>query len=75
MFAYAEALCEAAGTSMSNVLRAQYFVPQVSAFAGIAAAWADAYGEQPHPFVCIQTPEVLPAPNASLLADFWIYVP
>lgn len=75
VYAYAEALCKAAGTSMANVLRAQYFVPQVSEFAGIAAAWTDAYGEQPHPFVCVQTPEPLPALNASLLADFWIYVP
>lgn len=75
VFSYLEALCKAAGTSMANVLRAQYFVPDVAEFAGIAAAWTAAYGDQPHPFVCIQTPEALPAPGAALLADFWIYVP
>jgi enamine deaminase RidA (YjgF/YER057c/UK114 family) len=73
VYDYVGALCRAAGTSMGNALRAQYFVSDVSAFPGIAMAWASRFGAQPHPFVCIQTPPAMPAPGAALIADFWIY--
>ena len=73
VYDYAEALCRAAGTAMANTLRAQYFVPDVSAFPGIAMAWGQRFGAQPHPFCCIQTPPAMPAPGAALIADFWIY--
>jgi enamine deaminase RidA (YjgF/YER057c/UK114 family) len=72
VYDYAEALCRAAGTTMANILRAQYFVPDVTQFPGIALAWGARFGAQPHPFVCIQTPAVMPAPGAALIADFWI---
>jgi enamine deaminase RidA (YjgF/YER057c/UK114 family) len=74
VYDYAEALCRAAGTSMGNLVRAQYFVSDVGAFPGIAMAWAAKFGAQPHPFVCIQTPAAMPAPGAALTADFWIYL-
>jgi enamine deaminase RidA (YjgF/YER057c/UK114 family) len=73
VYDYAEALCRAVGTSMANVLRAQYFVSNVTTFPGIAMAWASRFGAQPHPFVCIQTPPAMPVPGAALIADFWIY--
>src|SRR5205085_2136611 len=73
VYDYAEALCRAAGASMANPVRAQYFVSDVSAFPGIAMAWSSRFGAQPHPFVCIQTPPAMPAPGAALIADFWIY--
>jgi enamine deaminase RidA (YjgF/YER057c/UK114 family) len=69
---YAEALCKAAGTSLTKVLRAQYFVSDVTAFPGIAMAGASRFGAQPLPFVCIQTPPEMPAPGMALIADFWI---
>ena len=69
---YAEALCRAAGTSLAKVLRAQYFVSDLTAFPGIAAAWASLFGAQPLPFVCVQTPPQMPAPGMDLIADFWI---
>jgi enamine deaminase RidA (YjgF/YER057c/UK114 family) len=72
VYDYAEALCRAAGTSMANLLRAQYFVSDVAAFPGIAMAWAARFGAQPHPFVCVQTPPAMPAPGMALIADFWI---
>jgi len=74
VYGYAEALCRAAGTAMANVLRAQYFVSDVTAFPGIAMVWASRFGAQPHPFVCIQTPPAMPVPGAALIADFWLYV-
>jgi enamine deaminase RidA (YjgF/YER057c/UK114 family) len=70
---YAEALCEAAGTSLTKVLRAQYFVSDLTTtFPGIAMAWASRAGAQPLPFACIQTPPAMPAPGMALIADFWI---
>jgi len=69
---YAEALCKAAGTSLGNVLRAQYFVSDPAAFPGIAMAWASRFGTQPLPFACIRTPPAMPAPGMTLITDFWI---
>jgi enamine deaminase RidA (YjgF/YER057c/UK114 family) len=69
---YAEALCQAAGTSLTKVLRAQYFVSDPTGFPGIAMAWVSRFGTQPLPFVCIQTPPEMPAPGMALIADFWI---
>jgi enamine deaminase RidA (YjgF/YER057c/UK114 family) len=72
IYDYAEALCRAAGTEIGNVLRAQYFVSDVTAFPGISMAWSERFAHQPHPFVCVQTPPQMPAPCAALIADFWI---
>jgi enamine deaminase RidA (YjgF/YER057c/UK114 family) len=69
---YAEALCQAAGTSLQNLLRAQYFVSDVRHFPGVAMAWQARFGAQPLPFMCVQTPPDMPAPGMALIADFWI---
>jgi enamine deaminase RidA (YjgF/YER057c/UK114 family) len=74
VYQYAETLCRLAGTSMANLLRAQYFVSDPAAFPGIAMAWSARFGGQPHPFLCVRTPAPLPAPAAVLIADFWISV-
>lgn len=75
IYGYVEALCKAAGTSLSNIVRAQYFVSEVSAFPGIQSAWAARLGDQPHPFLCVQGADPFPAPGAAVIADFWIYAP
>jgi enamine deaminase RidA (YjgF/YER057c/UK114 family) len=72
IYRYAEALCQAAGASMTKLLRAQYFTADISAFAGIAMEWSARHGKQPHPFVCVQTPTPMPAPGMAVIADFWI---
>ena len=72
IYGYAEALSRAAGTTMGRLLRAQYFVADIAAFSGISMAWSSRYGGQPHPFVCAQTPQPMPASGAALIADFWI---
>jgi enamine deaminase RidA (YjgF/YER057c/UK114 family) len=74
IYDYVEMICKAGGTSPANIVRAQYFVEDVRDFAGITAAWKARYGEQPHPFVCIQVPGPLPAIGAAVIADFWIYI-
>ncbi|WP_240807034.1 RidA family protein, partial [Actinomadura geliboluensis] len=75
IYDHADALCAAAGTSMANAVRAQYFVTDVRDFPGVTAAWAARYGDEPHPFWCLQVPGPLPAPGAALIGDFWIYAP
>lgn len=75
VYDYAEALCKAAGTSLANLLRAQYFVTDPSTFPGIQMAWSARTGARPHPFVCVCTPLAMPAPRLALIADFWIYIP
>ena len=75
IYDYAEALCAASGTSLANVVRAQYFCTGAHEFPGIAAAWRARQGERPHPFLCIETPNTPPAPGATVIADFWIYAP
>src|SRR5438105_3393249 len=71
----AERICKAAGTGLSNIIRAQYFMRNARKFAGVEIAWMSRQGKQPHPFVCVQVPGTLPAPGASFTADFWIYAP
>jgi len=71
----AERICKAAGTTATNIVRAQYFMADVRQFPGVELAWMSRQGRQPHPFVCVQVPPPLPAPGAALTADFWIYAP
>jgi len=73
VYSYAEAYCKAAGTSMQNMLRAQYYVTDAREFAGISSAWIARYGKQPHPFVVVEVPDDMLAKHAVLTADFWIY--
>jgi enamine deaminase RidA (YjgF/YER057c/UK114 family) len=72
IYGYAEALCQAGGSAMAKLLRAQYFVDDMTAFSGIATAWAARYGSQAHPFCCVQTPNPMPATGCAVIADFWI---
>ena len=73
LFSHAEMVCKAVGVSMANVVRAQYFLTDIRDFAGVAAAWSDRYGRQPHPFAAVQVPGPMLAAGASVIADFWIY--
>jgi enamine deaminase RidA (YjgF/YER057c/UK114 family) len=73
VLSYADAVCKAVGVSVRNVVRAQYFLTDVKDFAGVAAAWSDRHGRQPHPFAAVQVPGPLPASGACLIGDFWIY--
>jgi enamine deaminase RidA (YjgF/YER057c/UK114 family) len=73
LLAYAEAVCKAVSVPIHNIVRAQYFFTDVRDFAGIAAAWSDRFGKQPHPFAAVQVPGPLPPSGATVVSDFWIY--
>lgn len=72
IYDHAEAIAKAAGTSMRNVVRIDYWVSDIREFPGVALAWAGRYGKAPHPFACVVTPK-LPAPGATVMADFWFH--
>jgi enamine deaminase RidA (YjgF/YER057c/UK114 family) len=72
IYDHAEAIAKAAGTEMRNVVRINYWVSDIREFPGVALAWTGRYGNAPHPFACVVTPK-LPAPGATVLADFWFY--
>jgi enamine deaminase RidA (YjgF/YER057c/UK114 family) len=72
IFEHAEAIAKAAGTSMRNVVRINYWISDIREFPGVALAWAGRYGSAPHPFSCVVT-QRLPAPGATVMADFWFY--
>ena len=68
----AEAICKAAGISMRNAVRAHYWVSDIKDFPGVALAWVGRYGTAPHPLACVVSPP-MPAPGATVMADFWFY--
>lgn len=72
IFDHAESIAKAAGISMRNVVRIDYWVTDIREFPGVGLAWAARYGNAPHPFACVVTPKS-PAPGASVMADFWFY--
>jgi enamine deaminase RidA (YjgF/YER057c/UK114 family) len=72
IYDHAEAIAHAAGTEMRNLVRVNYWVSDIREFPGVALAWIGRYGNAPHPFACAVTPK-LPAPGATVMADFWFY--
>jgi enamine deaminase RidA (YjgF/YER057c/UK114 family) len=72
IYAHAEAIAKAAGIGMRNLVRVNYWVSDIREFPGVVLAWAGRYGDAPHPFACVVTPK-LPAPGATVMADFWFY--
>jgi enamine deaminase RidA (YjgF/YER057c/UK114 family) len=71
VLSHAERLCKEGG----SIVRAQWFMADVQAFAAVQLAWSRRQGDAPHPFACVQVPGELGAPGALLTADFWIYSP
>jgi enamine deaminase RidA (YjgF/YER057c/UK114 family) len=72
IYEHAETIARAAGTEMGNLVRVNYWLSDIREFAGIATAWAGRYGNAPHPFASVVAPK-LPAPGATVMADFWFY--
>jgi enamine deaminase RidA (YjgF/YER057c/UK114 family) len=70
VLSYAERICKE-----GKIVRAQWFMSDVHGFPGVQLAWSKRQGDAPHPFVCVQVPDELAAPNAVLTADFWLYAP
>jgi enamine deaminase RidA (YjgF/YER057c/UK114 family) len=70
-----ERLCEAAGTSLANVVRVAQFHTDIREFYTVYKVWESALGGRPLPFSAVEVPSPLPVPGATVLIEAWAYAP
>jgi enamine deaminase RidA (YjgF/YER057c/UK114 family) len=70
-----EKLCEAAGTSLCNIVRVQQFHTNIAEFYPVYKVWERRLSGRPVPFSALEVPSPLPVPEATLLMEIWAYVP
>jgi enamine deaminase RidA (YjgF/YER057c/UK114 family) len=68
-------LCEAAGTSLSNVVRVLQFHTDIREFYPVYKVWERRLGGRPVPFSAVEVPAPLPVPGATVLIEAWAYAP
>lgn len=71
----AQRICQAAGTSLDNVVRVQQFHTDLREFYPMYTAWQDFLPGQPLPFSAVRVPEPMPAPGCTVMVDLWVYAP
>jgi enamine deaminase RidA (YjgF/YER057c/UK114 family) len=71
----AEKLCEAAGTSIANVVRVQLFHTDIGEFYPVYKVWERRLAGAALPFSAVEVPAPLPVPGATVLMDIWVYAP
>jgi enamine deaminase RidA (YjgF/YER057c/UK114 family) len=70
----AEAICQAAGTSLKNAIRIQQFHADLADLPATLEVWSEATDGMPLPLSPIEV-NWLPVPDARLQVDLWVYVP
>ena len=70
-----ERLCEAAGTSLRNVVRVQQFHTDIAEFYSVNQVLARRLNGQPIPFSAVEVPHPLPVPGCTVMLDIWVYAP
>jgi len=68
-------LCEAAGTSLENVVRVQHFLTDIADFYAVYKVWERHLAGRPLPFSAVEVPTPLPVPGARVLIEAWAYAP
>ena len=68
-------LCDAAGTSLSNVVRILQFHTDIREFHAVYKVWEHRLGGRPVPFSAVEVPAPLPVPGATVLIEAWAYAP
>ena len=68
-------LCQAAGTSLENVVRLQQFHTDISEFYAVYKVWERHLAGRPLPFSAVEVPAPLPVPGANVLIEAWVYAP
>jgi enamine deaminase RidA (YjgF/YER057c/UK114 family) len=68
-------LCEAAGTSLANVVRVLQFHTDLAEFYPVYKVWERHLGGRPLPFSAVEVPGPLPVPGATILIEAWAYAP
>jgi enamine deaminase RidA (YjgF/YER057c/UK114 family) len=68
-------LCDAAGTSLANVVRILQFHTAIGEFYPVAKVWERHMGGRPLPFSAVEVPGPLPVPGATVMIEAWAYAP
>jgi enamine deaminase RidA (YjgF/YER057c/UK114 family) len=68
-------LCEAAGSSLSNVVRVLLFFTDIGDFHAVYKVWEQRIGGRPLPFSAVEVPGPLPVPGATVMMEAWAYAP
>ena len=68
-------LCEAAGTSLGNVVRVLQFHTDIAEFYPVYKVWERRLGGRALPFAAIEVPGPLPVPGATVMIEAWAYAP
>lgn len=70
----AEAICQAAGTTLKNAVRIQQFHSNLADLPAALEVWSETTDNMPLPMSPVEVPW-LPVPGARLQVDLWVYVP
>src|SRR5215510_12029180 len=70
----AEAICDAAGTTLANAVRIQQFHTDLADLPAAIEVWDEALDHAPLPLSPIEV-VWLPVPGARVQVDLWVYVP
>jgi len=70
----AEAICQAAGTTLKNAVRIQQFHADLADLPATLEVWSEATDGMPLPLSPVEVPW-LPVPDARLQLDLWVYIP
>ena len=68
-------LCEAADTSLANIVRVLQFHTDIREFYPVYKMWERHMGGRPLPFSAVEVPGPLPVPGATVLIEAWAYAP
>jgi len=68
-------LCEAAGTSLANIVRVLQFHTDIREFYPVYKVWERHMGGRPLPFSAVEVPSPLPVPGATMMIEAWAYAP
>lgn len=68
-------LCQAAGTSLDNVVRVLMFFTDIDEFYPVYKVFERRMGGRPLPFAAIEVPSPLPVPGATVQIEAWAYAP
>jgi enamine deaminase RidA (YjgF/YER057c/UK114 family) len=68
-------ICEAAGTSLANVVRVLQFHTDIAEFYPVYKVWERRLGGRPVPFAAVEVPAPLPVPGATVQIEAWVYAP
>ena len=74
MLGNAQTLCEAAGTSLANVVRIQQFHTDLKDFYPAYQVWEQHLPGQYLPYSAVEVP-FLPVPGCTVQLDLWLYAP